>query len=757
MRISDDGRMLLTGSSPAEGLYELNTIRNIYLNFAQADFWEQLTANYASETEIPAEMIVDGVVYPDVGVRFRGNTSYFTIGNSPKKSFAISTDFVHPDQKLMGYDNLKFNNAHQDASFMREVLYGLMAKKYTPIAKANYIRLYLNGEDWGIYPNVQATEKTFLKQWFVSNNGARFRATTEETGPGIPGGGWGDGTAALNYLGNDSNTYKLYYSLKSNDVVEQPWQKLIDVCYQLSQSSQSSYQFLKQFIDIDKALWFLAVENIFTDDDSYVMKGKMDYLVYYEPETGRTVPLEYDGNSTFRFNLATSPSWGVFKNVSNPNYPLLNKLLNIQEYRQRYLAHYRTILNENFTPQYAHALIDQLHALIADHVASDTKKLYTTDQFNGEIPALKNFIVNRRNFLLNNPEVMQQAPSITQAPFFNQDMQPYEAPAASESAFVQASVTSGNGIFRVNLYYATGLTGNFEQVRMFDDGNHQDGAAGDGIFGASIPGFPAGTMVRYYIEALANNPQRSVKYLPEGAEHDVFIYTVKQGVNLNGVVINEFVASNSNGATDEFGNTDDWIELYNTGNVPVNLEGFYLTDNSNNPTKWQFAENAIIEPGAYLIVWADDEPHQGPLHATFKLSASGEEILLSDPMLNRVDYVEFGPQQSNMASARIPNGTGDFVIQSPTFNANNEGEQPTSVQHIAAGELLIFPNPATNHLQVQRTNKACEPYEIVSIAGERLKEGLLCDGSSLIEIAHLSAGVYFFKTEGLIGRFIKVQ
>lgn len=209
MRFSDDGHMLLTGSAPAEGLYELNEIRNVYLNFTQADFWEQLTANYASETETPAEMVVDGVIYPDVGVRFRGNTSYFTIGNSPKKSFVISTDFMHTDQKLMGYDNLKFNKAYQDASFMREVLYGLMAKKYTPIAKANYIRLHLNGEDWGIYPNVQSVEKTFLKQWFVSNNGARFRATTEEAGPGIPSGGWGDGTAALNYLGNDSTTCEL--------------------------------------------------------------------------------------------------------------------------------------------------------------------------------------------------------------------------------------------------------------------------------------------------------------------------------------------------------------------------------------------------------------------------------------------------------------------------------------------------------------------------------------------------------------------
>ena len=80
------------------------------------------------------------------------------------------------------------------------------------------------------------------------------------------------------------------------------------------------------YIDVDRALWFLASEIAFGDDDSYVHKGKMDYYVYYEPETGRITPIEYDGNSVL---LSSTSSWTPFYNQTNANYPPMNKLLSV--------------------------------------------------------------------------------------------------------------------------------------------------------------------------------------------------------------------------------------------------------------------------------------------------------------------------------------------------------------------------------------------------------------------------------------------
>ena len=130
------------------------------------------------------------------------------------------------------------------------------------------------------------------------------------------------------------------------------------------------------------------------------------------------------------------------------------------------------------------------------------------------------------------------------------------------------------------------------------------------------------------------------------------------------------MASNDFSVSDEYGEFDDWIEIYNKGNFAVNLSGYSLSDDINNLSKFTFPE-LLINPDEYLIVWADDET-QGNLHATFKLSASGEQLYLSNNDLEIIDELIFGNQTTDMGLARIPNGIGDFVIQSPTFAINNQ-------------------------------------------------------------------------------------
>lgn len=743
---STDGRILLSGKNLASGFYDTTTIKNVYLSFSQADYWTRLTNNYASETLLEATMTYEGVTYPMVGVRFRGNTSYTQIGTSQKKSFEVETDFVDSELRVAGYKNLKFNNAHQDASFMREVLYGRMAMRYVPIAKANYIHLYINNQDWGIYPNIQSVDKAFLSEWFLSNDGARFRATLDGNAQ-MPR--WGDGTAGMNYLGADTNLYKQYYDLKSSDI-SYPWQTLAMACFALSTASAANQDTVRKYLDIDRALWFLAVENIFTDDDSYVMKGKMDYVTYYEPETGRTTPLEYDGNSTFQTAAAASASWSPFKNVTNVNYPLLNKLLNVPEWRQRYLAHYRTILQETFTSAYANTLIDQLNSQISGLVASDPKKLYTTQAYIDAIPALKSFVTTRRNYLLSNIEVAETGAAISSAPFFDANLQAWNAPHAKESVVVRASVTSSKGIAGVYLYHATGIVGNFSKQVMFDDGAHEDGSAGDGVYGAQIPGYAAGTVVRYYVEAIAANAARTATYLPVGAEHDVFVYTVSTTARATGVVINELLASNSADTTDAAGDHEDWVELYNNNTYEVDLSGFYLSDNSTNLAKWTFPAGTSIPAKGYLVVWADDEASEGPLHAAWKLSASGESVTLSDSSLTIIDQVVFGVQQTDQAYARVPNGTGPFAIQPTTFNSTNS--PVTGVESLDfVGGISVFPNPFGSQITLKLEDAADLPVqvELYNSIGQRVQSGYITTpGSVEWNTGHISSGIYWLKVSG---------
>ena len=394
--ISEDQTEIKTEAGDITGFYNESKLRQIHLEFEDANYWTLLEAYYDTENYVKATLYYKSDTLLNVGVQFKGNTSYTKLGaNDEKMSFAIKTDLFVEDQDIDGFSNLNLNNAYEDNSTMKEVVYAHLCRNHIPAPQANFVELYINGEYWGPYTNVQQVNKDLLEDWFLSNDGANFRAigqtetTTTGPGGGGPGGGggggaagsggqWGDGTAALNYHDNDSATYQEYYTLKSSDITES-WEKLITLCDVLNNTPIDQLEStLQDYLDIDRTLWFLAHEIIYSDDDGYAYKGEMDYYLYYEPETGRSTPLEFDGNSAMAIN---NVNWDIFMNEDNVNYPLLNRLMSIPSLRQRYLAHARTILEEEMNLDSVFALIDKYTALIDSSVNVDPKKLMTYQEF----------------------------------------------------------------------------------------------------------------------------------------------------------------------------------------------------------------------------------------------------------------------------------------------------------------------------------------------------------------------------------------
>ncbi len=139
------------------------------------------------------------------------------------------------------------------------------------------------------------------------------------------------------------------------------------------------------------------------------------------------------------------------------------------------------------------------------------------------------------------------------------------------------------------------------------------------------------------------------------------------------VVINELLASNSQGATDAQGQHDDWIELYNTAETSVDVGGMYLTDDPDNPTRWQIPAGTTIESKGYVLVWADGDTADSGLHANFKLNANGDEISLFEADgKTRLDRASYGSQMADVSFGRYPNGTGDFrLLGYPTPGQQN--------------------------------------------------------------------------------------
>src|SRR5262245_5924873 len=196
-------------------LYDLGTLRTLFFEFEDDNWERELMAFKETDIEIPATLVVDGKTYKDVGVQFRGNSSFSMVPEGKKHSFNVSMDAFVKGQNLLGFTSLNLLNGHSDPSFLHSILFLQVARDFIPAARANWVRVVINGEYWGVYPNVEQVNKTFLRQWYKSDAGTRFKA------PGSP-----NGRAGLEYWGDEPARYKGTFEIKSKDDPK-AWQSLI--------------------------------------------------------------------------------------------------------------------------------------------------------------------------------------------------------------------------------------------------------------------------------------------------------------------------------------------------------------------------------------------------------------------------------------------------------------------------------------------------------------------------------------------------
>ena len=223
------------------------------------------------------------------------------------------------------------------------------------------------------------------------------------------------------------------------------------------------------------------------------------------------------------------------------------------------------------------------------------------------------------------------------------------------------------------------------------------------------------------------------------------------------VVINEIVASNTIIA-DEFGDKDDYIEIFNNSNREVNIAGWYISDTPANPTLYQIpATNAAlttIPAKGRLVIRADDESSQGVLHASFKLSKDGETVTLSRlnylGQLTEMDRVTFPYMEQNMSYSRIPDGSSTWLVTSPTCNLANSNQTSTDDIHLTA---RMYPTLADNYLTIENAQNRL--IRVIDLTGKVLMQQTCNDEKMRLELSNLKPGVYILTAGNEKFRFIK--
>ena len=691
--------LVLIGTiSFGQDFYDLNSVQTIEITFSQNN-WDQLLDNaYATTGDyILAESVsINGEVFDSVGVKYKGNSTYQS--NQVKNPFHIELD-TYKDHQYEAYTDIKLSNVAKDPSFLREVLSYQILRQYMHAPLSNYANVYVNGTLVGLYSNSEAISKKFVNSRFYSKKNTFIKCN--------PPAGAGPGSndyPNLVYLGQDSTDYYAAYELKS----DYGWEELINLCDTLANNIND----IEAILDVDKALWMLAFNNVLVNLDSYSGGFTQNYYLYRD-DFGRFLPVVWDLNESFgRFSMAGGTVNNLNSTIAkqqmdhllhdnDADFPLIQKLLSVPRYKKMYLAHMKTMILENFDNDAYITTAEALQTLIDADVQADNNKFFTyanfTSNLNADInsgggpgggatPGITNLMDGRNDYLLGLSDFTQTQPEIS-------NITPSTStPIINETISMTANVTDANAVI---FGYRTELGAPFTNLEMFDDGANNDGAAGDGVYGLDLT--ITHPFIQYFIYAENDN---AGKFSPVRAQYEYYTLTATTtNPTVGDLVINEFMASNDATVADQDGEYDDWIEFYNNSSTTIDLEGYYLSDDASDLQKWAFLPGAVIEGNSYAIVWADNDEDQAGLHASFKLSAAAESIFLSNTAGAIIDEVSFVEQTTDISYGRFPNGIGNFQTMTPTFNGENVGTGTTSVLNTTLETLTLkaTPNPADDH------------------------------------------------------------
>ncbi len=651
-----------------------------------------------NEYEFPAVFVFTSSQRRDtvenVGFRLRGNTSL----HSAKKSFKISFNSFVSGQKYFGLEKMNLNGEHNDPTIMRSKLSWEICRAFNVVSsRANFAALYINNQYYGVYINTEHIDEEFADLRFGNQDGNLYKCLYP---------------ADLGFISNDPNSYKFSggdgeraYDLKTN-IETDDYSDLAHFIDVLNNTPSSEfYQALDEVLNVNSYLRYLVIEVITGHWDGYSV-NKNNYYLYHNTQTDKFEFIPYDMDNTYGIDWF-SVDWAM-RNIYNwsadwENRPLYQKVLANAIYRKRFTFYMEQFLTEVFNADFLFPKIDVWKNLITPFAEADPFRAldygwsmtyfnnsYTQALNTGHVTyGLKPYITTRYSSATAMLESTNVAPIIEKV-WTN-------TPAFQDNIIFYAKIEDDTQV-AAQLHYS--INGSQElSVDMLLE---------NGIYKATISPVMQSATITYY--ATASDISSNTSRAPITGEFSLHITQA----TVSNLFVNEIMASNSETLPDEFGEYDDWIEIYNAGTTNIYLGDKYLSDNLQNPDKWQFPPISIAA-GEFIIFWADEQQEQGSNHTSFKLNKSGEEVGIFDSETNGfalINAMTYAAQEQDISYARYPDGTGNWVYciyPSPGFP-----NIYTSTDELNAEifDFKIFPNPFNSILNLSVQHKNIEEIYI---------------------------------------------
>ncbi len=651
-----------------EDFYEFGQVREIKIYF-EMDCWkEKMDSMFSSGdnyTRIKADVVIDGDLYPGCGVRYKGFSSWNS--DETKNPFNIRLDYTYKNQNHQGYKKLKLSNVIYDPSFVREALSYHIIGQYMPSSQANYANIYINDTLIGLYSNVEAVDESFVEKYFGSDDNPLFKGNPESLS--YP---FGENANLAYSHGSDSSGYMSYYKLES----EYGWTELFNFINILNNDTAS----IAEILNVDRTLWMHAFNYTLLNLDSYIAYAQNYYL--YKTDDGRFNPIIWDLNMSFggfRYSDGSLNFSGVdidelkeldplqHLSFSISPRPLMTNLFLNSSYKKMYLAHIRTIMQENLENGEYLDLAEELHDNIESHVLADTNKFYSNESFENNIytevgestelyPGLQDLMEARVDYLATYT-------GISGYPEYSNVQISDEMAERNQELSISVNLENASTVF---LMYRCDEDDVFSTIEMSEN---------NGNYSASF--IPDGTVLQYYF--WAENDSAGA-FLPARAAfkfYEIPVKTEHGDLVINEIKYKSWVESEVKNMMDI-----EWIELYNPNSDVVHLESLLLSYNSS----FEFIEDTIIQAYDHHLIYPDDFNFSWdvlenlPDSYLFLADCNGEvkESVLISPCIN------------DRSIGCYPDGNNQLKVLEPSPGVtNNLAEDKIS-------PLNIYPNPVVD-------------------------------------------------------------
>lgn len=321
--------------------------------------------------EVKATVEFDGQTLDEIGLRYKGNSTFMASRNTLKKSFKLDFNQFVKKQKFLGLTKLNLNNNALDGSQIREaVSYEIFRQAGVPAPRTAFARVYLTvpGEHdkkyLGMYTIVEQVDERFLQNHFPAKDGLLLKP--ERIG-------------AMPYYGDDWSQYAKPYDAK-NDATPDETSRFIALVKLVNQGTDEEFkERIRSFININAFMRFLALNGLMANMDSILAMGQ-NYYIYHDTTEDQFHWLPWDLNMSFGGFPSGSPEQMMNLSIAHPHagkHVLIDRLLAIPEIRRAYLEQVRDLTAQVFTTSNINAIIEKVKVTVRPAIADESTQALT--------------------------------------------------------------------------------------------------------------------------------------------------------------------------------------------------------------------------------------------------------------------------------------------------------------------------------------------------------------------------------------------